>query len=184
MRRMTVLNAIAREHPVKSPTKTVTPTSVETTPFRGEMEHILSTLGEMERFMEGVFHRPFLGASPFRGLFREWGTSGEMGLNVDIIEHGNEVVLKADLPGVKRDDISVKCVGNTITITGERKLEGKDEKKDYLRWERSYGAFSRTMTLPEGCDASKIKANYKDGVLEVHIPRLAGASAVKQIKIE
>ena len=183
MRRMTVMNAIAREHPVKSPARTVTPTSVETTPFRSEMDHILSTLGEMERFMEGMFHRPFFGASPFRGLFREWG-GAEMGLNVDVIEHGNEVVLKADLPGIKRDDISVKCIGNNITIAGERKLEEKEEKKDYLRWERNYGAFSRTLTLPEGCDTGKIKANYKDGVLEVHIPRLAGGSGVKQIKIE
>ncbi|HEY6008576.1 MAG TPA: Hsp20/alpha crystallin family protein [Geobacteraceae bacterium] len=148
------------------------------------MGHILSTLGEMERFMENAFRRPFLGAWPLRGLFHEGGSFGEMTPNIDIYEHGNEVVLKADLPGIKRDDISVKAIGNNITISGERKEEEKVEKKDYLRFERNYGAFSRTMTLPEGCDTGKIKASFKDGVLEVHVPRLAGGGGVKQIKVE
>ncbi len=183
MKRTTVMRALSREHPVKSMTKSVTPTSIEATPFRSEMDHILSTLGEMERFMEGAFHRPFFGMSPFRGLFREWGGTGEMVLNVDVFEHGNEVVLKADLPGIRKEDVSVKCMGNTITISGERKSEEKVEKKDYLRWERNYGSFSRSLALPEGCDTGKIRANYRDGVLEVHIPRIAGSGA-KQIKVE
>jgi HSP20 family protein len=183
MRKTIVMRAIAREHPVKSETKAGVPVGVETTPFKREMDHILSTLGEMERFMEGAFQRPFLSGSPFRSLFREWGGTGEALLDVDVFEQGNEVVLKADLPGIRKEDISVKCAGNNITISGERKSEERVEQKDYLRWERHHGAFSRTLTLPEGCDASKIKASYRDGVLEVHVPRPEGSS-VKQIKVE
>ena len=183
MKNMATMKAIAREHPVKSETKTSVPVTMETTPFKREMDHILSTLGEMERFMEGAFQRPFFSGSPFRGLFREWGGAGEALLDVDVYEQGNELVMKADLPGIRKEDITVKCTGNNVTISGERKGEERVEKKDYLRWERHYGAFSRTLTLPEGCDTGKIKASYKDGVLEVHIPRLAGSS-VKQIKIE
>jgi HSP20 family protein len=134
--------------------------------------------------MENAFHRPFFGTSPFRGLFREWEGGGEMGLTVDVFERGKELVLKADLPGIKRDDISVKCIGNSITISGERKAEEKVEHKDYLRFERSYGSFSRTLPLPDGCDTGKIKANFKDGVLEVHVPRVEASSAAKEIKVE
>ena len=184
MTRETILRAIAREHPVKTSPKSVTPTSVEVVPLRGEIQHILSTLGEMEQMIEETFHKPFFGAFPFRRLFHEGAGLGEYAPSCDVFERGNEVVVKAEIPGMKREDISVKLVDNNLIISGEKKAEEKIERKDYLRFERSHGYFNRSLALPEGVDTTKIKASYKDGLLEVRLPKAAGKGGAKQITVE
>ena len=85
------------------------------------------------------------------------------------MENGN-IIVRADLPGIDPKDVSVSVLGNQLTIEGERKQEEKKEEKDYFYREVAYGKFSRTMTLPEGVDASKVKAGYKNGILEVTLP--------------
>jgi HSP20 family protein len=111
-----------------------------------------------------------------------WGGEGWMPAIESHIENDN-LIVKADLPGVDPKDVSISVLGNQLKIEGERKQEKKKEEKDYLYQELAYGKFSRTMPLPEGVDAEKIKANYKNGVLEITMPapkQLAG----KKIQIE
>jgi HSP20 family protein len=86
------------------------------------------------------------------------------------IENGN-LVVKADLPGIDPKEVTISALGNQLTIAGERKREKKEgEEKEYLYHELPYGKFSRTLVLPDGVDADKIKADYKNGVLEITVP--------------
>ena len=90
---------------------------------------------------------------------------------VDLVESENHFLLKADLPGMGDGDVSVEVNDNTLTIAGERKLEYEQRERGWYRIERSFGRFSRSLTLPEGIDASKIEAQFDKGVLEVRIPK-------------
>ncbi|MBI3245467.1 MAG: Hsp20/alpha crystallin family protein [Deltaproteobacteria bacterium] len=98
------------------------------------------------------------------------------------VENGN-LVVKADLPGIDPKDISLSVTGNQLTIEGERKEEEKKEEKNYLYHELSYGKFSRTMELPAGVEADKVKAHYKDGMLKITMPAPTELAA-KKIQIE
>jgi HSP20 family protein len=102
---------------------------------------------------------------------------------VDIHENTDSFVVKADLPGVNKEDIQIDLKDSTLTLRGEKKFESKVSKDNYIKVERSHGTFVRTFTLPENVDADKIKAIYKDGVLELIIPKREEAKA-KQIKVE
>ena len=109
----------------------------------------------------------------------------EFSPSVDIFEEGNEVIIKAELPGMNKDDIDVNISDDVITISGEKKSEERVEKKDYFRIERSHGSFSRSMTLPSEIQTDKVKAVFKDGVLEVRIPKSESAiQKVKKVKID
>ena len=90
---------------------------------------------------------------------------------MDLAETEDEFVLKADLPGLSEDDVSIELEDNVLTVSGERKGEHEERKDGYYRVERSYGRFSRSLTLPEGVDADAVKASFDHGVLEVHIPK-------------
>ena len=90
---------------------------------------------------------------------------------VDIEENGREYVIKAELPGMKKEEVKLKVEGGTLMISGERKAEKEDKDKKYHRLERSYGAFQRSFTLPEGTPPEKISAEFKDGVLLVRLPK-------------
>lgn len=91
---------------------------------------------------------------------------------VDIYEtEAHEVVLKAELPEMKRDDISITFENQVLTIRGERKHDESIRRDRYQRFERAYGAFSRSFTIPSTIDASRISATYKDGVLTVRLPQ-------------
>jgi HSP20 family protein len=144
---------------------------------KGELAHrpfsALEPFREMERFFEDFARRPLWP----RLIGEEFAAPA-----VDLYEKGNEVVLKAELPGMKKDDIEVDISDHMITISGEKKKEEKVETKDYYRLERSSGHFTRTFTLPENVEADKSKASFKDGVLEVHIPKSAEAQK-KQKKL-
>ena len=90
---------------------------------------------------------------------------------VDIEENDREYILKAELPGIKKEEVKLTVEGGTLSISGERKAEKEEKDKKYHRMERSCGAFQRSFTLPEGALAEKISAEFKDGVLLVHLPK-------------
>lgn len=91
--------------------------------------------------------------------------------SVDILEDEKEWLIKADLPEVRKEDVNVTVENGVLTITGERKFEKEEKNKRYHRVERAYGNFVRSFTLPDGADGSKVSAEFKDGVLKVHLPK-------------
>jgi HSP20 family protein len=101
---------------------------------------------------------------------------------VDIYETENELVLKADLPEVSEKDLDIRVENNMLTIRGERKFEQKVNEDNYLRIERTYGSFSRSFSLPNTVNTEAIKADYKNGVLTVQLPKRA-ESKPKQVKV-
>jgi len=150
-----------------------------------ESTRLPAVLDDMERMMSHFVRRPFAGfdAMPFRGLMSELGTIG-MSPAVDVFEESGSIVVKAELPGLKSKDIEVKLVENTLEISGEKKTEEKIDRRDYLKVERSYGRFSRTLRLPEGLDAEHVTAKFTDGLLEVRIPRIESRKLVHNIEIK
>lgn len=91
--------------------------------------------------------------------------------SLDVFEEKDEIVVKADLPGMNKDEIEVTVMENVVTIKGEKKKEEEVKEKDYYRRERSYGSFVRSVELPSEVKSDQIKANFKDGVLEVRMPK-------------
>jgi HSP20 family protein len=90
---------------------------------------------------------------------------------MDLVEEGGSYLLRADLPGVSEDDVTVELEDNVLTISGERRSEHEDKQEGYYRIERASGAFSRALTLPEGIDPDSVQASFEKGVLEVRIPK-------------
>jgi HSP20 family protein len=131
----------------------------------------ISPFEEIERRIEDFFRRPFSLLGPTWWPRLRFPEIEEISPSVDIFEEGDDVVVKAELPGMKKEDIEVKLTDNTITISGEKKKEEKVEKKDYYRLERSYGSFCRAFSLPAEVQTDKAKAQFKDGILEVRIPK-------------
>ena len=115
-------------------------------------------------------------SSFFEPLNRSWTPA------VDIFESGDQVVLKAELPDMKREDISITFENATLTISGERRLDETVKRESFQRLERFYGQFSRSFTLPSTIDASRISASYKDGVLTIRMPQREEAKP-KQIEV-
>ena len=89
---------------------------------------------------------------------------------VDVFQRGNELIIRADLPGVSVDDVAVEISDDAITISGERAQEQEEERGGVYRFERTYGAFSRVIPLPEGAIVDQAKASFKNGVLEITVP--------------
>ena len=103
--------------------------------------------------------------------------------DVDIIEHDDQIVLKAEMPGVEKKDIDISVTQNSVTIKGATSHEEKEEKGDYYRCEIARGSYARTMSLPADVDETKSKASYKDGVLQLTLPKLQ-KSKRHSIKVE
>jgi HSP20 family protein len=101
----------------------------------------------------------------------------------DITEDDKEYLIKAELPDVRKEDVKVTVENGMLTISGERKFEKEEKNKKYHRVERAYGSFVRSFTLPEDADASKVKAEFRDGVLTVHLPKSERAKP-KQIDVK
>lgn len=100
---------------------------------------------------------------------------------VDVIEDEGSIIVRVDLPGMKREDIDIELSDGTLTIRGERKFDTEENKENYARVERVYGQFQRAFTIGVPVDSTGVKAGYKDGVLEVTIPK---AEEVKPKKVE
>jgi HSP20 family protein len=144
----------------------------------------LSPFEEMERRFEDFFRRPFSLFAP-SWVPRLRMHELEMTPTVDIFEDGGDVVIKAELPGMKKEDIDVKLTEDTVTISGEKKKEEKVEKKNYYRLERSYGSFTRASNLPSEVQTDKAKAQFKDGILEIRVPKTEEAKKKeKKVMIE
>jgi HSP20 family protein len=99
---------------------------------------------------------------------------------VDVREDENEVIVHAELPGVKQEDIDIEVTGDTLTLRGERKFEETDKRKNYVRVERTYGSFQRAFSIGVPIENDKVTAGFKDGVLEIHLPK---SEAIKPKKI-
>ena len=131
--------------------------------------------------MEEVFRQysPFFGRALRRG-----GEAGSAWMPVaDITETDKEFLIKAELPEVKKEDISVTIADGAITVSGERRQEKEHKSENEIRIESFYGSFSRTFPLPENVDTKAIRAETKDGVLRIHVPKTESAKT-KPVKVE
>ena len=128
------------------------------------VREISSIQSEMNRLFNSFFDTP-TGAGGNGATHRRWIPP------MDLVETENDFVLKADLPGLSDDDVSIEVEDNVLTISGERKSEHEERKEGYYRVERSFGRFSRSLTLPEGVDPEAVQASFEHGVLEVHVPK-------------
>ena len=137
----------------------------------------LSPFEEMDRWFENVFPSGWM-----RPFHREWPAWGELTPHletrlprIDVIDRDAEVVVRAEIPGINKDDLDVSVTDDTVTIKGEIKHEEKEEKGDYYRHEISRGAFARTIALPHTVNPEGAQAGFKDGVLELTLPKVEKA---------
>ncbi|MGA7903058.1 MAG: Hsp20/alpha crystallin family protein [Terrimicrobiaceae bacterium] len=139
-------------------------------PFR-ELEDIQNRLSSL------------FGRTPMGGLGEEAMTVSEWTPLVDIVEDDKEYLIKAELPEVKKEDVKVTVDNGVLTITGERKFEKEEKGRKYHRVERGYGSFTRSFALPEGAAGDKISAEFKEGVLKVHLAK-SGEAKPKSIDVK
>jgi len=139
-------------------------------PFRD----LMTTQREFDRLFKEAF-TPLFGEGDIST--RTWAPP------VDIFETENDIVLKAELPGVDPKDVEVKVEDNTLYLKGERKFEKEVKDESYHRIERSYGSFARSFSLPNSINAEKVKGEYKDGLLTLTLPKREEAKP-KTIKID
>src|SRR6267143_3388897 len=141
-------------------------------------------LREMDE-AQNRLNRFFLGGFPNRMGSGEIPslTVADWSPEVDISEDDRGYLLKADLPEMKKDDVRVTVEDGILSVSGERKSEKEDQKRKFHRIERSVGNFRRSFTLPEDADSTKVTAEFRDGVLKVHLPTTTKASS-KAIEVE
>jgi HSP20 family protein len=124
--------------------------------------------GDIDRMFDDFFGRRWMRPFAWERPFAEMPTVP----SVDVIDREDEVVVRAEVPGYKKEELEISVANSSLTIKGETKTEEKEEKGDYYRCEISHGAFSRTVALPAEVDDSKAKASVKDGVLELTLPKI------------
>ena len=138
----------------------------------------ISPFDEMEHMFDSFFGRSWP-RSFMRPMKIDWGGMPEpfegRTPKVDVINRDKEVLVRAELPGVKKEDVDVQVTDNTVTIKASTKHEEVEEKGEYHRREMSSGEFQRTLPLPAEVDGNKAKASFKDGVLELTLPKLVAA---------
>ena len=127
--------------------------------------------------------RELMSLDPFRELMPRLWRAEEAGVpyapSFDVKETKDAFVFKADLPGLREEDLDINVTGNRLTVSGKREAEQVEESETFYCSERSYGAFTRAFTLPEGTNADQIRAELKEGVLTVNVPRSAEAQPKK-----
>ena len=136
---------------------------------------IVNFKSPMEHLFDDFFGDRFWGER--KDLTRGWNPK------VDIFEEADQIVMKAELPGVEKDKIAVDVNGRVLTVKGERSSDNEVKEDNFYRRERSYGRFERSFTLPDETDSEKIRADYKDGVLTLNIPK-PEAGRTKQITVQ
>jgi len=139
-------------------------------------------LRELEEFQSRILSA-FHPSSSRRNNGQESLTTAEWMPVVDISEDEKEYVITAELPEVKKEDVHVTVENGVLTVTGERKFEKEQNNKKWHRVERSYGSFARSFALPEDGDVGKVNAEFKDGMLEVHVAKSESAKP-KQIEVK
>lgn len=145
--------------------------------------HLLDDLkSQLDRWFGDYFTKNKPAAEP-ESIFSETGTLMRFPA-VDIEERSNTYVVRAEIPGMGKDEIKVEYRDGYLTIRGEKKFEHEDKRKDFHRIERSYGSFQRTFEIPGEVNTEAIKADYKNGVLEISLPLLDNAKRkIKRIDI-
>jgi HSP20 family protein len=128
-------------------------------------------LARLHRDMDDLFGA-FFGDWPTFSHHRVWPA-------IDVADGENEIVVKAEVPGCKAEDIDISVHGNTLTISGEKKAEEEKKEKGYYHLERSYGSFRREIGLPSEVESDKVEASCKNGVLTINLPKSAKAVKVK-----
>jgi HSP20 family protein len=146
--------------------------SKDVTVSKGAIERMPRPTGpfsDIDQMFDDFFHRrwmrPFFTERPFGGIEAFMP-------HVDVIDHEDEVVVRAEVPGYKKEDIEISLSDSSLNIRGEIRTEEKEEKRDYYCCEISHGAFSRTVPLPAYVDEAKAKASMKDGMLELTLPKV------------
>jgi HSP20 family protein len=129
------------------------------------VREITSIQNEMNRLFNTFFDTPTAAEGGNGTSARRWIPA------MDLVETEDAFVLKADLPGVTESDVNVEVEDNVLTVSGERKAEHEDKREGYVRVERSYGSFRRSLTLPEGIDPEGVQASFENGVLDIRIPK-------------
>jgi len=136
---------------------------------------------DMDRMMDEFLGRRFRPWWPER-----WFGGDGMGQRapaIDLFEEKDDIVIKAELPGMDKNNIEVKLTDNTLMIKGEKKKEDEVKEENYYRCERSYGSFVRNIELPKAVHVDKVKASFKNGILEVRVPKTEEAKS-KEIKVK
>jgi HSP20 family protein len=146
---------------------------------RSELRPAMS-FRDFDKWFEDVLPKAL---TPFNFSMLRMGDEEMLMPHVDIFESNGDVVLKADLPGMNKDDIEVTLMDGSIRISGEKKKESEVKRKDYYKVERSYGSFCRTFGLPAEVKADAVKSTFKDGVLEVIMPKSEEAKS-KEVKVK
>ena len=150
---------------------------------REQGSRFLSPIAQMDRLFDEVFKRPFFSLLSPRLASEEMEES--LYVPVDIFEDGESVVVKAEIPGIRKEDLNVQLTPDSITISGQKSEEKRVAEGNYFRLECSCGSFSRTCQLPAETLTDKARAVFKDGVLEVRIPKSQeAAQRVKKVNIE
>lgn len=135
----------------------------------------LNEMMELQKEMNRLFQRVF---KPTAVTEAVWAPSA------DVFTRGEDVVLKADLPGVKPEDVEISISDNLLTIKGERKVDSEVKRENFYSSEICYGSFERSLTVPEGIRTEDIKATYSNGILEVVLPKAATRVPAKKIPVE
>lgn len=136
-------------------------------------KHALSSFEDIENFWDNIF--PVGWPMRFERAMHPFSRISGKTPSVDVIDAEDTVIVHAELPGVQKKDLDVSVSDHTVTIKGEIKREEKEEKGDYYRCEIQRGAYSRTVALPAEVDGSKAKAKFKDGILELTLPKFEEA---------
>lgn len=149
----------------------------------GGLQRYTSPFSEMERMFDDFFQRRFLTPSWFPNI--RLPDFGDVSPSVDMYEEGDDLIIKAEIPGMKKSEISIDFADDVVTISGEKKSEERTERKDYYCVERSFGSFSRKLRLPVEIQIDKAHALFKEGVLEIRMPKSEAAKKkVKKINVE
>jgi HSP20 family protein len=143
----------------------------------GETSPLAALRGEMDRLLDSFFREPF-------GMpdWPQWAT-GRWSPAIDVAENEKELTVRAELPGIDPKDLDVTVTGNQLVLSGEKRESSEHEGKDFHHSETRYGSFRRTIPLPEGIDAENVDAQYANGVLTLHLTKIAPA-AQKRIEVK
>ncbi|RJP22861.1 MAG: Hsp20/alpha crystallin family protein [Candidatus Abyssobacteria bacterium SURF_5] len=146
---------------------------------RTEVDPFLRGFRDLQEEINRMFNYTLSGGWP---SYRNDMAEGAWAPAINVLEEKDDIVVSADLPGMSEKDIDVTIVGDTLTIKGEKKHEEKKDDGNYHMFERVFGAFQRAITLPALVESDKAKASFKNGVLEIRVPKKEEAKP-KQLKV-
>jgi HSP20 family protein len=146
--------------------------------FTEDMDRLFDDWTTGRGWLAPMFRREPIGKR-FEELFR-----GVFSPDIELTEKDGKIIVRADLPGIGKEDVSVEVTDGALRITGERRRNEEEKHEGYYRSERSYGSFERTIPLPEGADTAAAAASFKDGVLEVSIPTPRRENNARRVSID